>query len=166
MYVERIPGPRSLRILGVVASVIMAGGAISLVQAVAVGWGGPQTALLLVYLLVLLGVVGLAALSGLLNRITIRIAEGQVCGYLAPFRVFRLSVDDILDVRQTEVSARDAGGIGYRWTPGRRFLLFEQGTAVELRVREGRIYVLRTNHPGELAEVIRKAQSLDVCAIE
>jgi hypothetical protein len=158
MFIEEQSGPAWLRALGVLAAVILVGAAALLVAAIARLWGRFDALLLLGTLVVLIGVVGLAAVTGLSNRITVRVADGRIVGRLFPFRVFAVPVGDIVDLGRDEVTTVRAGGIGYRLTRTGRYLLFDDGPAVALQTRAGRTYVIRSDRPDELVAAIETAQ--------
>jgi hypothetical protein len=158
MYVERQAGPVWLRVLGAVAAVVMVIAAVLLIPAIIRTWGTTSTGILLAALIALL-VVGLAAVTGLLASSSVRVDDGRVVGRLTPFRVFVIPVDDIIGIDQAEVSPAQAGGIGYRLKPAKRFLLFNGGAAVRLETREGRTYFIRSDRGREMADTIAKARS-------
>jgi hypothetical protein len=158
MFVERQTGPVWLRVLGVVAAATLVVTAVVLVQGIGRAWGTPSAGVLAVALVVLFVIVGLAAVTGLLNRITVTVGDGRVVGRLAPFRVFTIPVDGIAGIEQAEVTTAEAGGIGYRLRPGARFLLFDAGAAARLDMRDGRTYCLRSDRGPELEEAIAGAR--------
>jgi len=158
MFVERQTGPVWLRVLGGVAAAILVVAAIGLVEGIGRAWGSPSGGVLVAGLVALVVIVGLAAVTGMANRITVTVGDGRVVGRLAPFRVFTIAVDDIVGVEQTEITTAGAGGIGYRMRPAARFLLFDTGTAVRLETRQGRSYCLRSDRGPDLAEAIAETR--------
>ena len=160
MYVERQTGPTWLRTLGAVAAaVVVVITAVLLIPAIIRTWGSSSTGILLAALIALLLVVGLAAVTSLLASISVRVENGRVVGRMTPFRVFVIPVDDIIGTDQTEVSPAQAGGIGYRLKPAKRFLLFNGGAAVRLETREGRTYFIRSDRGREMVDTIAEARS-------
>jgi hypothetical protein len=159
MFIEEQSGPAWLRALGALAAVILVGAAALLIAAIARLWGRSDALLLLGTLVVLIGVVGLAAVTGLSNRITVRVADGRIVGRLFPFRVFAVPSGDIVGLGSDEVTTVRAGGIGYRVTPTGRYLLFDGGPAVVVQTRSARTYVVRTNRPDELIAAIEAARA-------
>jgi hypothetical protein len=162
MYIERQTGPAWLRLTGAAAAAVVAAAAVLLIPAIIRTWGTASTGVLVAALIALIAIVGLAAVTGLLASISVRVQNGEVVARLTPFRVFAIPVEDIIGTGQAQVSPADAGGIGYRLKPGKRFLLFDGGAAVRLETREGRTYFIRSDRGPEMVDSIAQARSTQI----
>jgi hypothetical protein len=158
MFVEEQSGPTWFRALGVLAAVILVVASALLVASIARLWGQTDALLLLGALVVLVGIVGLTASTGLSNRIAVSVDDSRIVGRLAPFRVFTIPADEIVESRPDEVTIVRAGGLGYRLMPTGRYLLFDDGPAVAVHTRGGRTYVVRTDRRDELVAAIEAAR--------
>jgi hypothetical protein len=159
MYVERQAGPTWVKVSGAGAAVVVVVAAAVLIPAIIRTWGTSSTVILVAALIALVVIVGLAAVTGLLARISVRVEGGRVVGHLAPFRVFVVPVVDIIRTSHSEVSLEEAGGIGYRLRPDVRLLLFDRGPAVRFETRRGRTYVIRSDRGAEMVEAIAEARA-------
>jgi hypothetical protein len=159
MFVEEQSGPAWLRALGALAALILIAAAALLVAGIAQLWGQADALLLLGCLVLLVALVGFTAATGLLNRITVRVAAGRIVGRLSPFRVFAIPAGEVVGMRPAEATVSRAGGIGFRLTRTGRYLLFDDGPAVALQTRAGRTYVIRSDRPDELVAAIETARA-------
>lgn len=159
MYIERQTGPAWLRVIGAAAAAVVILSALLVIPAIIRTWGTSSTGVLVTALIALLVIVGLAAVTGLLATISLRVEDGVVVGRLTPFRLFAIPVGEITSTDQAQVSPAEAGGIGYRLKPTKRFLLFDGGAGVCLETRDGRTYFIRSNRGIEMAQSIAEAQS-------
>ena len=141
------------------AAIIVLVSSSALVRGLALGWGTSSAGILLASVLVLVGIVGLAAVTGLLNQIRVRVADGRVVGHLLPVRVFAIPVDTITGLQPTNISAAEAGGIGYRLMPAARYLLFNAGPAVRVETRRGRNYFIRSDRPDQMIDAIEASRT-------
>ena len=83
------------------------------------------------------------------------VAEGRLTLTLVPLWRIRLSLEDVVEVRQRTIHAREMGGLGLRRTLDGATALVMRGTsAVEVVTRQQKRYVVGTGRPAELARAL------------
>lgn len=101
---------------------------------------------------IFLGIVPLL-LAAMHSRVSV--ADGRLTLALVPLWRKHLPLDDLVEVRQRTIRARDMGGLGLRRTlDGATALVLRGTSAVEVVTRQGKRYVVGTGRPEELAEAL------------
>ncbi|QOD08545.1 hypothetical protein [Rathayibacter toxicus] len=131
VYSETLRGPQWMFYMGLVVSAIVLGFVTSVIISISHGTSLPALVLVIIFLAVFL--LTIAAFLFLSRRFVISVDGKSVQVKLIPFRVMNIPISAIRGISVVDVSASEAGGLGWRITASGQYALWSGGRAVVSR---------------------------------
>ncbi|QWL29519.1 hypothetical protein [Rathayibacter toxicus] len=154
VYSETLRGPQWMFYMGLVVSAIVLGFVTSVIISISHGTSLPALVLVIIFLAVFL--LTIAAFLFLSRRFVISVDGKSVQVKLIPFRVMNIPISAIRGISVVDVSASEAGGLGWRITASGQYALWSGGRAVRSETRSGAIRTIRSNHATEISDRVSK----------